>query len=159
MLIGEALAEVKLLQSKLIRLQTMRQDLFKVLKGHEPEGYSYESLTSEINNVHSNINKLKVAIQRTNVSKKLQVKLPSGEKEMTIMEGILEISRIRSELEQYDYLVPTTAEAQYGREAIVEYFFPITQQERDEIIERLEAEKRCYDLALQGANWTTELVG
>jgi len=159
MKLGEAIKEVQLLQSKLIRLHSSRKQLFSYLKTNTPE-FDFKTLDNEIEKTHKEIIRLKLAIQRTNIRSKITIKIDDNNtKEMIIQEAILIIGQIRSELSQYQTeLIPKQANVEYGRERIVEYFQPISEKERQERLEILEKKKRQFDLALQGANWTIELI-
>ena len=151
LLLGAALQELKIMQSKLTRLNRLRYDTFNVLENKNVE-VEFEKVDKEINDLIDDIRELKVRINKTNTNVKLEV----DGKEITIMELILMIGDLRSELSQYETLRPK-GPVYLGGQA-VEY---IPQRKQDEIakyIAEMEQKKADLDKILQAKNWETELL-
>ena len=151
LLLGAALQELKIMQSKLTRLNRLRYDTFNVLENKSVE-VEFEKVDKEINELIDNIRELKVRINKTNTNVTLEI---DGE-EISIMELILMIGDLRSELSQYETLRPK-GPVYLGGQA-VEY---IPQRKQDEIakyISEMEQKKADLDKILQAKNWETELL-
>ncbi len=151
MLLGAALQELKIRQSKLFRLYRLREDTFNVLETKKVE-VDFEKVTKEINDLVMDIRNLKVRINKTNTNIMIKV----SEKEMTIIELIIMIGDLRSELSRYAMLRPR-GPVYLGGQA-VEY---VPQRKQDEIaaaIADMEQRKADLDKILQSTNWKTELL-
>ncbi|MBD3342085.1 MAG: hypothetical protein GF353_23495 [Candidatus Lokiarchaeota archaeon] len=151
MLLGAALQELKILQSKLSRLYTLRTDTFNVLENKEVE-VEFDKISKEINELLNEIRALKVQIAHTNNT----VTLDLDGKTITIQELIILISDLREELYQLGYLKPR-GPVYLGGQA-VEYVPQKKQDEMAELISELEERKAELDKILQARNWSTELI-
>lgn len=151
MLLGAALQELKIKQSKLSRLNDLRRDTFNVLENKEVE-VDFNEITNEINDLIEETRKLKVSISKTNNNSMLEV----DGKNMTIQELILLIGDLRSELFQLQYLKPR-GPVYLGGQA-VEYIPQIKQDEMANMISELEEKKANLDKILQSTNWETQLI-
>ncbi len=151
MLLGAALQELKIKQSKLLRLFRLREDTFNVLENKAVE-VEFETITEEIGELILNIRDLKVKINKTNTNTVIDVE----SKKMLIAELIIMIGDLRSELSRYELLKPR-GPVYLGGQA-VEY---IPQKKQDEIAKRIaqmEQRKADLDKILQSTNWKTELI-
>jgi len=151
MLLGAALQELKIMQSKLYRLYRLREDTFNVLENKEVE-VDFDKVSKEIAELILQIRTLKVKINKTNTNTVIRVE----NKDMSIIELIILIGDLRSELSRFELLTPR-GPVYLGGQA-VEY---ITQKKKDEIANKIaEMEKRKADLdkILQSTNWKTELL-
>lgn len=151
MFIGAALQELKIMQSKLTRLYSLRRDTFNVLENKEVE-VDYNQVTREIEELLDEIRILKVRIAKANNNTNIEVE----GKQTTIQELILKIGDLRSELAQLQYIRPR-GPVYLGGQA-VEYIPQIRQDEMAQMISNLEARKAELDKLLQAKNWNTELV-
>ncbi|NVM28476.1 MAG: hypothetical protein HWN65_06510 [Candidatus Helarchaeota archaeon] len=142
---------MKILRSKLARLYRLRERTFNILESKEVE-VDFDKISEEINDLVLKIRDLKVKISKTNVNTIVSVE----GREVTILELILTIADLRSELSRYAFLQPLGPV--YLRGHAVEY---IAQRKQDEIAEKiaeLEAQKANVDKILQSNNWKTELL-
>ncbi len=151
MLLGAALQELKIMQSKLNRLNRLRYDTFNVLENKTID-VVFDKVNKEINDLIDEIRDIKVRINRTNTNIKLQV----DGKEISLMELILMIGDLRSELSQYETLKPK-GPVYLGGQA-VEYIPQIKQDEIAKLIAQMEKKKADLDKILQSRNWETELL-
>lgn len=150
MLLGAALQELKIMQSKLYRLYRLREDTFNILENKNIE-VKFDEVTKEINEIILKIRDLKVRINKTNTNTVINVE----GKEITIIELIIMIGDLRSELSRYESLRPR-GPVYLGGQA-VDY---IPQKKQDEIatkIAEMEQRKADLDKILQSSNWRTEL--
>ncbi|HUX99369.1 MAG TPA: hypothetical protein VMV49_07430 [Candidatus Deferrimicrobium sp.] len=139
------------MQSKLYRLYRLREDTFNVLENKEVE-VDFDKVSKEIAELILQIRTLKVKINKTNTNTVIRVE----NKDMSIIELIILIGDLRSELSRFELLTPR-GPVYLGGQA-VEY---ITQKKKDEIANKIaEMEKRKADLdkILQSTNWKTELL-
>ena len=150
-LLGAALQELKIMQSKLARLNQLRQDTFNVLE-KKPVEVAYDAVSKEIDDLIQSIRILKVRIAKTNSICQATVE---GH-EIPLQELIIMIGDIRSELNQLECLKPQGA-VYLGGQA-VEYIPQKKQYEMAAIISTLEERKANLDKILQAANWKIELV-
>ncbi len=151
MLIGAALQELKIMQSKLARLYVLRRDTFNVLENKDVE-VEYSKVTEEIQDLLREIRTLKSKITKTNNNTNIEVE----GKSMTIHELILYIGDLRSELAQLQFLRPR-GPVYLGGQA-VEYIPQKRQDEIAQLISELEAKKADLDKLLQAKNWSTDLI-
>ena len=151
MLIGAALQELKVLQSKLVRLYRLRGDTFNVLENKSIE-VPFNDVTQEINVLIQEIRQLKVRIHKTNANVFLEV----NEKIISLQELIVLIGDIRSELMQLEILKPR-GPVYLGGQA-VEYIPQRKQDEIAKLIAEMEKRKADLDKILQKKNWQTELL-
>ena len=151
MFIGAALQELKILQSKLTRLYSLRRDTFNVLENKEVE-VEYSKVSEEIQDLLAEIRRYKVRIAKTNNVTDIDIE----GKTLTIQELILLIGDLRSELAQLTYLRPR-GPVYLGGQA-VEYIPQKRQDEMAQEVSDLEARKADLDKLLQAKNWTTELI-
>ncbi|KKK57386.1 hypothetical protein LCGC14_3054990 [marine sediment metagenome] len=150
MLLGAALQELKIKQSKLSRLYDLRRETFNVLENKDVE-VDFNEISREIELIVKETRDLKLKIAKTNNEIDVEVE---GEK-IKIQELILRIGDLRSELSQLEYLKPR-GPVYLGGQA-VEY---IPQKKQDEIanlISKFEEKKAEIDKILQAKNWSTEL--
>ena len=151
MLIGAALQELKIMQSKLSRLYNLRRDTFNVLENKDVE-VDFNKVSEEIQELIQEIRTIKSKIARTNNNTKIDVE----GKQMTIQELILYIGDLRSELAQLQYLSPR-GPVYLGGQA-VEYIPQKRQDEIAQMISDLEEKKADMDKVLQAKNWSTDLL-
>jgi len=150
-LLGAALQELKIKQSKLTRLNRLRYDTFNVLENKKID-VEFEKVDKEINDLIDEIRDLKVRIIKTNANVQIEV----DNKKISIMELILMIGDLRSELSQYETLRPK-GPVYLGGQA-VEYIPQKKQDEIAKIIAEMEQKKADLDKILQAKNWETELL-
>lgn len=151
MLLGAGLQELKIMQSKLLRLYRLREDTFNVLENKKIE-VDFNKVSKEIDELVKGIRELKVQINKTNTNTVIQVE----DKKMSIQELIINIGDLRSELSRLQLLRPR-GPVYLGGQA-VEY---IPQKKQDEIanlISDMEKQKADLDKILQASNWKTELI-
>ncbi|MHA1148359.1 MAG: hypothetical protein ACTSR8_08945 [Promethearchaeota archaeon] len=151
MLLGAALQELKIMQSKLARLYVLRRDTFNYLENKSKE-VDFEEISKEINDLITEIRNLKVRIAKTNSNSSIDVQ----GKKITIQKLILLIGDLRSELAQLSYLRPR-GPVYLGGQA-VEYIPQKKQDEMAELISNLEERKADLDKILQAYNWKKELL-
>jgi len=150
-LLGAALQELKIKQSKLTRLNRLRYDTFNVLENKKID-VEFEKVDKEINDLIDEIRDLKARIIKTNANVQIEV----DNKKISIMELILMIGDLRSELSQYETLRPK-GPVYLGGQA-VEYIPQKKQDEIAKIIAEMEQKKADLDKILQAKNWETELL-
>lgn len=151
MLLGAALQELKIMQSKLLRLYRLREETFNVLENKAVE-VDFEKISKEIDELILEIRSLKVRINKTNSNVSIDVE----NKKISIAELIIMIGDLRSELSQFELLKPR-GPVYLGGQA-VEY---IPQRKQDAIAKKIadmEQRKADLDKILQATNWKTELV-
>lgn len=151
MLLGAALQELKIMQSKLARLFQLRRETFNVLENKEPE-VEFNDITSQIDALVDEIRLLKTKIAKTNNTVSLEV----DGKKISIQELILLIADLRSHLFQLEYLKPR-GPVYLGGQA-VEYIPQRKQDEMAELISEVEERKADLDKILQAKNWSTDLL-
>lgn len=151
MKLGEALQQLKTLQSKLARLQDLRFDTFNYLENKDIE-IPFDEVTSQIRDLVEEIRILKVKINKTNALTQVTV---MGE-QITLQELILRIGDLRSELSSLMVLKPK-GPVWLGGQA-VEYIPQRRQDEMADIISVLEQQKADLDKLLQSTNWGTDLM-
>ena len=151
MLLGAALQELKIHQSKLVRLSNLRYDTFNYLENKTIE-VPFDDLNAEIQQLMHEIRNLKVRIHKTNSNSMLEVEGTT----MSIQELIILIGDLRSELSRLESLRPQ-GPVYLGGQA-VEY---LPQKKKDEMaamISEVEQRKADLDKLLQAKNWATELL-
>ncbi len=151
MLVGAALQELKILQSKLARLYRLREDTFNVLEKKTIE-VPYKRVTEEIDDLIQQIRKMKVNIHKTNSNTLVLV----DNKKISLQELIILIGDVRSDLMRLDMLKPR-GPVYLGGQA-VEYIPQKKQDEIAKIIGEKEKQKADLDKILQAKNWQTELL-
>ena len=151
MLLGAALQEMKIMQSKLSRLYRLRESTFNVLENKEVE-VEFDKVTEEIEKLIFQIRALKVRIVKTNANTAIRFQ---GE-DITIQELIIQIGDLRSELSRYAYLQPLRPVYLGG--TAVQYIPQKRQDKIAEMIAELEEKKADLDKVLQSTNWKTELL-
>ena len=151
MLLGAALQELKIMQSKLARLYVLRRETFNYLENKEVE-VDFNQISGEIKEVVDQIRDLKVKIAKTNNDTLIEV---DGQK-MSIQQLILIIGELRSELLQLQYLKPR-GPVYLGGQA-VEYIPQKKQDEVADLISEIEEKKADMDKLLQAKNWNVELI-
>ncbi len=151
MLLGAALQELKILQSKLVRLYRLREDTFNVLENKTIE-VPYEKVSGEINSLIQEIRQLKVRIHKTNSNTFVSV----DNKKVSIQELIILIGDARSDLMHLEMLKPR-GPVYLGGQA-VEYIPQKKQDEVAKLIAEKEKQKADLDKILQSKNWQTELI-
>ena len=151
MLLGAALQELKIMQSKLARLYVLRRETFNFLENKEVE-LDFNQISGEIKELIDQIRDLKVKIAKTNNNTLIEV---NGQK-MSIQQLILIIGELRSELFQLQYLKPR-GPVYLGGQA-VEYIPQKKQDEVADLISEIEEKKADMDKLLQAKNWNVELI-
>ncbi len=151
MLLGAALQELKIMQSKLARLYVLRRETFNYLENKEVE-VDFNQISGEIKEVVDQIRDLKVKIAKTNNDTLIEV---DGQK-ISIQQLILIIGELRSELLQLQYLKPR-GPVYLGGQA-VEYIPQKKQDEVADLISEIEEKKADMDKLLQAKNWNVELT-
>jgi hypothetical protein len=151
MLLGAALQELKIMQSKLARLYVLRRETFNYLENKEVE-VDFNQISGEIKDLVDQIRDLKVKLAKTNNNTLIEV---DGQK-MSIQELILIIGDLRSELLQLQYLKPR-GPVYLGGQA-VEYIPQKKQDEIADLISEIEEKKAEMDKLLQAKNWAVELI-
>lgn len=151
MLLGAALQELKILQSKLARLYLLRRETFNYLENKDIE-VDFNQISAEIKVVIEQIRELKVRIAKTNNNTLIEV---DGQ-QMSIQQLILIIGELRSELLQLEYLKPR-GPVYLGGQA-VEYIPQKKQDEIADLISKYEEKKANMDKLLQAKNWNIELI-
>ena len=151
MLLGAALQELKIMQSKLARLYVLRRETFNYLENKEVE-VDFNQISGEIKDLVDQIRDLKVKLAKTNNNTLIEV---DGQN-MSIQELILIIGDLRSELLQLQYLKPR-GPVYLGGQA-VEYIPQKKQDEIADLISEIEEKKAEMDKLLQAKNWAVELI-
>jgi hypothetical protein len=151
MLLGAGLQELKIMQSKLLRLYRLREDTFNVLENKKIE-VDFDEVSKEIDELVKNIRELKVQINKTNTNTMIRVE----GNEIPIQELIIIIGDLRSELSRLQMLRPR-GPVYLGGQA-VEYIPQKKQDEVANLISDMEKHKADLDKILQSSNWKTELI-
>ncbi len=151
MLLGAALQELKIMESKLSRLYRLRSETFDVPE-NKPVEVEFDQITGEINILILQIRDLKTAIHKTNANTIVE----ANNESMSMQKLIILIGDLRSELNQLEMLKPKGA-VYLGGQA-VEYKPQRKQDEVAAMISEVEQHKADLDKILQVKNWETELL-
>lgn len=149
--LGEALSLLKKEKSRLARLISLRKENVFVEEGKKTE-FDPKKLSEEINNKIEDIRKLKIRIQKTNISSKLD------KDSITLAEAIIKIGDIRSKLSHLSSLFDRKRDRWIFDKDTKTYITQLNESENEKEIDRLEAEKTALDNKVQTANWNIELV-
>jgi Na+/phosphate symporter len=149
--LGEALSLLKKEKSRLARLISLRKENVFVEEGKKTE-FDPKKLSEDIEKKIEDIRKLKIRIQKTNISSKLE------RDNLTIAEAIIKIGDIRSKLSNLSSLFERKRDRWYFDKDTKNYIPQLDESETEEEIEKLEAEKTALDNKIQISNWNTELL-
>lgn len=151
MKLAEALVERKAAQTKISELNERLQRIILVQEGEQPVEQP-SALLQELDDVVHRLEALIVAINRTNV----QAQLPNGR---TIMAAIAQRDVLRMQVSVLDTLIRSAGSTQFrtrGSEIKFVVTLDIAQLQRSR--DRLARDYRELDTAIQGVNWSTDLV-
>src|SRR3989344_2696924 len=153
MKIGEALALLKKEKSRLARLISLRKINVYVEKGKKTP-FDPQKLGKEIDKKIEDIRKLKVKIQKTNLS----TKLPDFN--VSLAEAIILVNDIRSGISLLSGLFKEKSEYsfRFRDKDEIEKVSQLDESEIEKEMEKLETEKTHLDNAIQIANWENELI-
>lgn len=149
--LGEALSLLKKEKSRLARLISLRKENVYVEEGKKTE-FDPKKLSEEIEKKIEDIRKLKIRIQKTNISSKLD------RDNLTIAEAIIKIGDIRSKLSHLSSLFDRKRDRWYFDKDTKTYIAQLEESEIEKEIEKLEAEKTTLDNKIQISNWNAELL-
>lgn len=150
MKLGEALSKLKKEKSKLARLIKLRKENLYVEEGKQTK-FDPNKLSEEIDFQIEEIRKLKMEIQRTNLSVKVQ-----GE-DITIAEAIIKVNDIRSRIAHLSTLFDKDRYS-YRSKDDIQKIPQIDEEKIENILEKLEIEKCQLDNKIQITNWTTKII-
>lgn len=149
MKLGEALSLLKKEKSRLARLILVRKENIYIEKDKLPK-FDPKKLSEEINKKISEIRKLKIKIQKTNLNT-----IINGEK-ITLAEAIIKINDLRSMIA---HLTNVFKKDYFFRDKDEKEMIPqLDEIEIEDEIEKLEIEKVQLDNKIQITNWTTQLI-
>jgi hypothetical protein len=151
MKLAEALVERKAAQAKFAELGERLQRVAVVQEGQSPVE-APTALLEELNSVTGRLQRLIVAINRTNI----QATLAGGE---TVMASIARRDVLKLRLGVLDNLLRACGGQQFrmrGSEIRFLCTVPVVELQRQRDL--LAKQHRELDAAIQAANWTTELV-
>ena len=151
MKLAEALVERLAAQTKISELNERLQRIILVQEGEQPAEQP-SALLQELDGVVHRLEALIVAINRTNV----QAQLPNGR---TIMAAIAQRDVLRMHIGVLDTLIRSAGSTQFrtrGSEIKFVVTLDIAQLQRER--DQLARDYRELDTAIQGVNWSTDLV-
>ena len=151
MKLGEALSKLKKEKSRLARLILLRKENVYVEEGKKTK-FDPKKLSEEIDKKIEEVRKLKIKIQKTNLTTKV-----SGES-ITLAEAIVKINDLRSKLAHLSSLFENKRSYLYRDKDEKEMVAQLDELEIEDEIEKLEIEKVQLDNEIQMANWTTKLI-
>lgn len=149
--LGEALSLLKKEKSHLARLISLRKENVFVEEGKKTE-FDPKKLSEDIDKKIEDIRKLKIRIQKTNISSKLD------KDNLTIAEAIIKIGDIRSKLSHLSSLFDRKRDRWLFDKDTKTYIAQLNESENEKEIDKLEAEKTALDNKIQTSNWNTELL-
>ena len=152
MKLGEALSKLKKEKSKLARLISLRKDNVFVEEGKQTP-FDPQKLSPEINQKISDIRKLKIQIQKTNLETTVQ-----GDN-ISLAEAIIKINDLRSKIASLSKVFDRKSDWLYRTKdnEKKENIPQLDEEEIEEEIEKLIIAKVQLDNKIQITNWTTEL--
>ena len=151
MKLGEALSKLKKEKSRLARLILLRKENVYTEKGKKTK-FDPKKLSKEIENKITDIRILKVKIQKTNLTAKVDGK------GISLAEAIIKINDLRSNLAHLTGLFEQKRDFLFRDKEEKEGVAQLDELEVEDEIERLESEKVQLDNKIQVANWTTKLL-
>ncbi len=151
MKLGEALSNLKKEKSRLARLILLRKENVYVEKGKKTK-FDPKKLSKEIDEKIDEIRKLKIKIQKTNLSTTV-----AGEK-ITLAEAIVKTNDLRSRIAHLSNLFEKTRGLLFRDKDEKELVAQLDELEIEDEIEKLEIEKVQLDNKIQITNWTTPLT-
>ena len=151
MKVGEALSKLKKEKSRLARLIMLRKENVYVEEGKKTK-LDPKKLSEEINQKIEEIRKLKIRIQKTNLSA-----IVSGEG-ISLAEAIIKINDLRSKLAQLVVLFERRERYLFRDKDEKEMVAQLDELKIEDEMEKLEIEKVQLDNKIQMTNWTTQLI-
>lgn len=151
MKLGEALSQLKKEQSRLARLILLRKENVYKEKGKQTK-FNPAKLTEEIDKKLEEIRKLKIKIQKTNLSTNV-----AGEN-ITLAEAITKLNDIRSNIANLSTLFEKKRDILFRDKDEIEKIAQLDELKIEDKIEKLEIEKVQLDNKIQITNWTTKLL-
>ncbi|MAG77631.1 MAG: hypothetical protein CL811_12825 [Colwelliaceae bacterium] len=149
--LGEALSLLKQEKSRLSRIISIRKENVFLEKGKKTV-FDPKDLGKKIDEKISEIRRLKIKIQKTNLQTKIE------NEDLTIAEAIIKIGDIRSKLANLRNLFEKRGHFYYREREEKEMIPQLDEKDVENEIEELEKEKTLLDNGLQVANWKTELI-
>lgn len=149
---GEALSKLKKEKSRLARLILLRkQNVY--IEGDKKSKFDPKKLSEEIDKKIEDIRKLKIRIQKTNLST-----IIDGEK-INLAEAIIKIGDLRSQIAHLENLFEKEKESWYlsRDKKEKERTAQLDELEVENEMEQLEIEKVKLDNKIQITNWKIEL--
>ncbi len=153
--ISESLSELKLMKSRISRLQEVRKETIKYKKGKKPTK-DFKKLTNELNALYNKSSDLKAVIQYTNNTTEVD------SEGVTIQQLILEQGDIRSEISALKDMLGSNRRG-YNSSGVFDSYddkdtmYQITRFDIEDSIVKLEKDKRKLDSLIQQANWRTKI--
>lgn len=151
MKLGEALSKLKKEQGRLARLFLLRKENVYKEKSKQTK-FNPAKLSEEIDKKLEEIRKLKIKIQKTNLSTNV-----AGEN-ITLTEAIIKINDLRSSIANLSTLFEKKRDVFFRDKDEVEMIAQLDELKTEDKIEKLEAEKAQLDNKIQITNWTTKLL-
>jgi len=151
MKVGEALSKLKKEKSRLARLIMLRKENVYVEEGKKTK-LDPKRLSEEINQKIKEIRKLKIRIQKTNLSA-----IVSGEN-IPLAEAIIKVNDLRSIIAKLSDLFEKREHYLFRNKDEKEMVAQLDELKVDDEIEKLEIEKVQLDNKIQMTNWTTQLI-
>ncbi|MEK6951837.1 MAG: DIP1984 family protein [Nanoarchaeota archaeon] len=151
MKLGEALSLLKKEQGSLSRLISLRRDNLYVEEGKKTN-FNSKKLSEDIDKKIEDIRKLKIKIQKTNLSTKIK------EENISLAEAIIKVNDFRSKISDLSNLFEREKSYLFREKETKEMIPQLEQQEIENKIEELKTEKVQLDNKIQVTNWTTELI-
>lgn len=156
MKLGEALSQLKKEQSRLARLILLRKENVYTEEGKSTK-FDPKKLSEEIDKKIDDIRKLKIKIQKTNLSTKLNAK--DIRESITLAEAIIKINDLRSKIANLTNLFEKRrADYLFRDKEEKEMVAQLDELKVEDEIEKLEIEKVQLDNKIQITNWTTKLL-
>ena len=150
MKLGEALSKLKKERSKLARLIQLRKDHVYVEAGKQPT-FDPQKITVEIETQIEAIRKLKIQVQKTNLTTDVK-----GE-ELSLAEAIIKVNDIRSKIAHLSTVFEKKSSWLYRERDQKEMIALLDEEEIENELEKLEIAKVQLDNKIQITNWMTEL--
>ncbi len=151
MKIGEALSQLKKEKIRLTRLISLRRDNVYTEEGRKTS-FDPKKLSGEINKKIDDIRELKIKIQKTNLSTKVE-----GDN-IKLAEAIIKVSDLKNNIEDLSKLFERKKSIWSSDKDEKIKVSQLDEVEVESEIERLESEKVKLDNKIQITNWKTDLM-
>lgn len=151
MKLGEALSVLKKEQRRLARLRSLRKENVCRVKGERAK-FNPAKLSDEIEAELNAIRKLKIQIQKTNLSTKVK-----GER-ITLAEAILKVQDLREQIKDLSTLFDDRKDYLFRDRNEVKKIAQVNEAKVEDTLQLLEVKKAQLDNSIQITNWDTTLL-